>query len=357
MNLAVPHIPLLLQSGPGYMLGYGLLVVAALIWFFWPGKGLWARLSRGRMNTQRVLLEDALKALFDFEYRRHPCELNSLAGNLNISLDKASRLVERLLQMGLISMAEQGLTLTDTGRSYALRVIRVHRIWERYLADETGVAQADWHHEADRIEHQVSPEATDRLAAQIGNPVFDPHGDPIPSVDGELPELRGKPLSQLREGDLGRIVHIEDEPNSIYEQLVVEGLYPGMPVYVTDVAENRITFATDGDECTLTPLFASHITVEVMPGKAPERAKNALLSSLEVGESAEVAGISPNCRGQQRRRLMDLGIIPGSLITAEVRSASCDPVGYRVMGTTIGIRKQEADLIFINRKTAPHEHA
>lgn len=358
MNLPLSYLVFVPLSGPGLMLGYGLLAVTGLIWVFWPGKGLWARLSRGRMNTQRVLLEDALKYLFDCEYRQHPCELNSLAGNLNISLDKASRLVERLLQMGLISMGEQGLSLTDTGRSYALRVIRVHRIWERYLADETGVAQADWHHEADRMEHQVSPEATDRLAAQMGNPVFDPHGDPIPSAEGELPELRGKPLSQLREGDLGRIVHIEDEPKSIYEQLVVEGLYPGMPVYVTDVAENRITFATDGDECTLTPLFASHITVEVMPGKAPQRAKNALLSSLEVGESAEVASISPNCRGQQRRRLMDLGIIPGSKITAEVRSASGDPVGYRVLGTTIGIRKQEADLIFINRKSATtHEHA
>lgn len=357
MNLNAPQMSLLLQSGPGMMLGYGLLAVGVLVWVFWPGKGLWARLSRGQMNSQRVLLEDALKYLFDCEYRQHPCELNSLAGNLNISLDKASRLVERLLHMGLISMSGQTLSLSDTGRSYALRVIRVHRIWERYLADETGVAQTDWHHEADRMEHQVSPEATERLAAQMGNPVFDPHGDPIPTADGELPELRGKPLSQLVEGDLGRIVHIEDEPKSIYEQLVVEGLYPGMPVYVTDVAENRITFATDGDECTLTPLFASHITVEVVTGKAPERSKNQLLSSLEVGESAQVAGISPHCRGQQRRRLMDLGIIPGSKITAEVRSASGDPVGYRVLGTTIGIRKQEADLIFITRKsTSPYEH-
>jgi len=74
------------------------------------------------------------------------------------------------------------------------------------------------------------------------------------------------------------------------------------------------------------------------------------LSSLEMGEHAEVAGISSHCRGQQRRRLMDLGIIPGSDISAEIRSASGDPVGFRVMGTTIGIRKREADLIFIVRK-------
>lgn len=355
MNLLL-NLPL--QIGPGMMLGLGLLAVAILLWVFWPVRGLWARLSQGQLNRARVLLEDALKYLFDCEYRRQACGLNSLAGNLNISLDKASRLVERLLHMGLISMDGQDLSLTDTGRSYALRVIRVHRIWERYLADETGVAQADWHHEADRMEHQVSMEATEKLAAQMGNPVFDPHGDPIPTAGGELPELKGKPLSQLKEGDMGRIVHIEDEPRSIYEQLVVEGLYPGMPIYVTDVAENRITFATDGDECTLTPLFAGHITVEVATGAAREPARYELLSSLEVGESAEVAGISPHCRGQQRRRLMDLGIVPGSRIAAEIRSASGDPVGYRVMGTTIGIRKQQADLIFITRKNnADYEHA
>jgi DtxR family Mn-dependent transcriptional regulator len=234
----------------------------------------------------------------------------------------------------------------------------VHRIWESYLADETGVAQADWHNEADWIEHQVTPEDTEKLAAQMGNPVYDPHGDPIPTVEGELPPPRGQALNCLKEGNLARIIHIEDEPRSIYEQLVVLGLYPGMQVYVTDVEEGRITFAADGEERVLTPLFASQITVEMVSGKAPATRKYSLLSSLDIGESAEVAGISPNCRGQQRRRLMDLGIVPGSLISAEIKSASGDPVGYRVMGTTIGIRKQQADMIFIHKENEQiHEYS
>jgi DtxR family Mn-dependent transcriptional regulator len=105
----------------------------------------------------------------------------------------------------------------------------------------------------------------------------------------------------------------------------------------------------------LTPLFASYITVEELPGKAPMTRKYELLSSLGIGERAEIAGISPNCRGQQRRRLMDLGIVPGSPISAEIKSASGDPVGYRVMGTTIGIRKQQADMIFIHKSKTPYE--
>ena len=345
---------IILSIEPGLMFFSGISVLVILFWVFWPKKGLLALLSRIKNNNQRVQLEDALKFLFDCEYNKNLCNMNSIAGNLNISDDKTSQLIERLLTMGLISMNDHTISLTDTGRSYSLRVIRVHRIWERYLADETSVAQADWHNEADRLEHYVAQEDTEKLAAQMGNPVFDPHGDPIPSIEGELPEPKGKPLNYLKEGETGQIIHIEDEPRSIYEQLVVQGLYPGMQVYVTDVDKGKITFAANGDECNLTPLFAAQITVELLSGKVPLTPKYELLSSLNIGETAEIVAISPNCRGQQRRRLMDLGIVPGSLVSSEMKSPSGDPVGYRVMGATIGIRKTQADLIFIFKQLKDH---
>jgi DtxR family Mn-dependent transcriptional regulator len=340
---------IILSFKPGVMVFSGIAVLVILFWVLWPKKGLLALLARIKMNDQRVQLEDALKYLFDCEYNKNTCNMNSIAGKLSISDDKASQLIERLLTMGLISMDDHSISLTDTGRSYSLRVIRVHRIWERYLADETSVAQADWHNEADRLEHFVTREDTERLAAQMGNPVYDPHGDPIPSVEGQLPEPTGKPMNHFKEGESGRIIHIEDEPRSIYEQLVVQGLYPGMQVYVTDVDKGKITFAANGDEHSLTPLFAAQITVETLPGTVPLTPKYELLSSLDIGDEAEITGISQNCRGQQRRRLMDLGVVPGSLVSAEIKSASGDPVGYRIMGATIGIRKKQADLIFIQK--------
>jgi DtxR family Mn-dependent transcriptional regulator len=343
---------------PGFMLLAGCAALLILAWIFWPRRGLISRLSRVRMMNQRVLMEDALKYLFDCEYRNVTCSMNGLAGHLNITVDHVTRLLERLSSMGLITIKDRSISLTDTGRSYSLRVIRVHRIWESYLADETGVDQVDWHIEADRLEHQVTAEDTEKMAAQMGNPVYDPHGDPIPTAEGNLPAPKGKSLNRLSQGGIARIIHIEDEPRSIYEQLVVLGLYPGMQVYVTDVDEGRITFAADGEERMLTPLFASQITVEELTGKAPVTRKYELLSSLDIGEKAEVTGISPNCRGQQRRRLMDLGIVPGSMISAEMKSASGDPVGYRVMGTTIGIRRQQAELIFINKLNGnSYEHS
>ncbi|MCB0538832.1 MAG: metal-dependent transcriptional regulator [Bacteroidetes bacterium] len=332
----------------------GIAIIIGLIWFFWPKKGGWALISKLKENNQRVLLEDALKFIFDCEYKKIDCNINTLAGHLNISMDKASKLLERLTALELVKLNNQTVKLTDEGRSYALRIIRIHRVWEYYLAEKTSVAPSDWHDEACEIEHTLTDEEIDKLAASMGNPVYDPHGDPIPTSKGEIPKHKGIRLSNMQEGDMGRITHLEDEPKNIYEQLLVLGLYPGMQVYVTDVTDKKISFAADGEECTLTPLFAGYITVEKIDVTQPT--KYELLSSLKVGENAEILAISPNCRGQQRRRLMDLGVVPGSQVSAVIKSASGDPVGYRIMGTTIGIRKQHADQVFINRKIEENEY-
>jgi len=325
--------------------GIAFLLLIALV--FWPEKGLLALVSNSRLNSRRILLEDALKYLFDCEYKGLSCRLNALAGNLHISTDKTTRLLESLRQMGLIILEKDRIKLSDLGRSYALRVIRVHRIWERYLADETGTHHLEWHGLADLKEHEITPAAADLLAAQIGNPVFDPHGDPIPSSSGELPDYSGKPLSEMQEGELARIAHIEDEPTAIYSQIVALGLYPGMQVYMMDVSDERLQFAVNGEECILSPLLAANITVELLASREPLQEKYAVLSSLQPGEQARIKGIAPACRGQQRRRLMDLGVVPGAIIEYTFRSAGGDPVAYLVMGALVGIRKSQSDLIFI----------
>jgi DtxR family Mn-dependent transcriptional regulator len=343
-------MPPLLQISPGLLLTIGVLAIGLLTGLFWPGNGLIDRLRRTRRNTERVLLEDALKFMFDCAYKNLPCGLNSIAGNLHISTDRAAKLMERLGELGLATLQTQSFALTDAGRSYALRIIRIHRIWEKYLAEETGADPLEWHGAADDKEHQLTSEAAEALAARIGNPVFDPHGDPIPTATGELPALAGVPLRALKPGEIARIVHIEDEPKAVYQQLVAMGLYPGMQVYLLEKRDEKIVFAADGAECILAPLFAESITVEHLPEHAPMRAPHNVLAELKLGESATIAGISPNCRGQQRRRLMDLGIVPGARISAEIESASGDPVGYRILGATIGIRKSQAELIFITKK-------
>ena len=319
-------------------------------WFFWPRKGGRALIKYQKKNTEKVLVEDALKFIFDCEYHKTNCDVNSIAGNINISADKAAKLVNRLLELDLVVLVDEKVMLTDLGRSDALRIVRTHRIWERYMADKTGIKPEEWHIQADRIEHEVSQEETEQIAAQMNHPVFDPHGDPIPTKEGVLPKVRGVGLNLLEQGDVAQIIHIEDEPKSIYEQILVLGLYPGMQIYVTSNGEHKITFLANGEQCKLTPLFAANITVEKITDAHILHEKPLLLSSLVIGEQAEVVGISRNCRGQQRRRLMDLGIVPGSVVKAVIKSASGDPVGYRVMGTTIGLRKMHADYVFVQNK-------
>ena len=328
----------------------GLLASVLAAWLFWPNSGLWSRWKRASINTRRVLLEDALKHLYDCEYKSLPASLHSIAGNLNISGDQAAKLVERLESMGLIKSTTTRIELTDVGRSYALRVIRVHRVWERYLADETSMGEMEWHAHADHKEHIMTIEEANELAAQIGNPVFDPHGDPIPTASGQIPDHSGVLLNDLQEGQFARIIHLEDEPNTIYAQLVALGLFPGMLIRMNNKTAEKISFIANGEEKILAPVFANNVTVEIIPEKEDTIEDNLIrLTQIPVGQAVEVVRISPACRGQQRRRLMDFGIVPGSVIEPELRSAGGDPVTYRILGTTIALGNNHARFIFVKK--------
>ncbi|MFB3056673.1 MAG: FeoA domain-containing protein [Ignavibacteriaceae bacterium] len=325
----------------------GFIIILFLIWVYLPRKGLLARLKRSKKNTHRVLIEDSLKHLYNCEYNGINCTLNSVAGNLSISADEASKVVKKLEELELITSHERGISLTPEGRAYALRIIRTHRLWEKYLADETSVGEEDWHIAAEVIEHQITPAQADALAAQIGNPVFDPHGDPIPSAKGDLPVKKGHALNTLKAGEFARIIHIEDEPNAIYSQLVAAGLYPGMQVRMIESSKDRILFLANGEEVVLAPLFAKNVTIIPIKDEPTVKGKFKSLSSLSVGEKGIVLGISKRCRGQQRRRLMDLGVVPGTEIEAEMKSIGGDPVAYRIRGASIALRKNQADKIYL----------
>ncbi|MGB5873050.1 MAG: metal-dependent transcriptional regulator [Bacteroidota bacterium] len=332
---------------PSIALVVGTVLIAVLLALFLPKRGLVARWQQFQRNTSRVLAEDALKHVYDCEYKNVHSSLQSIAGALAISPDKAIRLVSRLEGMGLVSSRANALTLTADGRSYALRIIRVHRLLEHYLADETGLHETEWHKEAERQEHRLAPGEVDALAARMGNPGFDPHGDPIPTANGDLPTPIGIPLTDLEGGGIGTIVHIEDEPPTVYAQLVAQGLYPGMQIRMVESIRDRIRFAANEEERILAPLLARNITIRRIPVEEKLEGPHKTLASVKAGEAAVVVGISKACRGQQRRRLMDLGIIPGTKIAAEMQSVGGDPTAYRVRGALVALRKLQAKHIFV----------
>lgn len=335
------------MNEPIMLLIIGSLAIVIFVLFFYPGKGILATIKRSKNANKKILIEDALKYLYNCEYNQSVCTLNGIAGNLSISSDDATYIITKLESLGLVIANKEELSLTSDGKSYALRIIRVHRLWEKYLADETSVSENEWHTKAEELEHTLTPEQANQLAAQIGNPVFDPHGDPIPSSSGELPVKKGKSLTEMKEGEFANILHIEDEPHAIYSQIIAEGLYAGMQIRMSEISDKRIRFIANGEECVLSPLIAKSITVGVVQLEKQVEGKFKSLSSLKIGEEGTILGIAKSLRGQQRRRLMDLGIVPGTKIEAELESLTGDPVAYRVRGTSVALRKQQTDRIFL----------
>ncbi|MDA2935185.1 metal-dependent transcriptional regulator [Acidobacteria bacterium AH-259-D05] len=326
------------------------LFVAVLVVLFSPERGLIARWREARRRTERILREDALKHIHKYEMSGHRPTLESIAGALHITLNEAADLVAKVHERNLLQMEGGVFRLTPTGRDSALHIIRVHRLWERYLADETGVAEAEWHDWAERYEHTLSPAQADALSAQLGNPTHDPHGDPIPTADGRMVSHQDHPLTAVAIDEPVRIVHVEDEPEAVYAQLVAEGLHPGMVGRVTEISPQRIRFWADGEEHILAPIVAANISV-VRLSKEPEieSTPHQCLSDLKPGEKAKVVSITRACRRGERRRFMDLGIVPGTVIEAEMSSPSGDPTAYRILDAVIGLRRDQAKSIYITR--------
>ncbi len=329
-----------------------LLAAAVLFALFWPRAGLLAQLRKGKRPTERVLVEDSLKHLYHQEEKGLFATIESLSGALSLNRDRAAHLLTKLEAQKMVQSQQYGFGLTSEGRAYALRIIRVHRLWERYFAEETGLKATEWHAVAEEREHYTSLEEAEALAKQMGNPLHDPHGDPIPTFNGEVPRLLGMPLTDLPVGELARITHIEDEPELLYAQLVAQGLHPHMQIRVVDKSPERIQFIAEGEEIKLAPVVAANITATLLPKGYEVIGPYETLTALNLGESGMVLGLSKNCRGMQRRRLMDLGIVPGTEITAELRSASGNPTAYNIRGAMIALRKEHAHLVHIQRKVA-----
>lgn len=334
--------------------------VAALGWFalvaslgallFWPGRGLLARFGRWRRLTERVRIEDALKHLLNCELAELPASVASLAGVLGVSPERSYRLLERLSEMGLAGSTGGHIVLTADGRGYGLRILRTHRLLERYFADRTGARPSEWHDLAEAAEHGLSEEEVEVLAARMGHPVYDPHGDPIPTSAGDLPPNHGVPLAGLRPGETANVIHVEDEPASVYHRLLGIGINISVPVKMVRVLPNEIEVLIGGMLRRLDPLVASAVTVERVAEDDQHTARYERLDALVPGEEAQVVQIAPAVQGPQRRRLLDLGVLPGTMVRAEMRSPSGDPMAFRIRGALIALRKPQAQGIFIRRE-------
>ncbi len=325
----------------------GLVGVCALI--VWPRSGLLARMARASRLTDRVLLEDALKHVYTCEAIGRGGTIESIAGQLEVSTGKAASLLSHLTEMELVRADDSGAHLTPAGKDSALRLVRTHRLWERYLADRTGVPAGEWHAEAELMEHTLSPAEADALAARLGHPAWDPHGDPIPTTGGELPEVERLTLVSAAPGRAVEVVHLEDEPREIYDALLADGLGLGTRLDVLGRSDQAVRVRARGREWPIASVVARNVSVRQLPAGESADESAATLLDLSTGEVGRVVDLSPACLGSQRRRLLDLGVVKGTEIVPELVSAGGDPVAYRVRGALIALRREQADWIRIEK--------
>lgn len=302
-----------------------------------------------KKNDERILQEDILKNIYNLEQEKSLCQTDSLSKKLGEDKNRVENSLSELEKSKLVEIYDNKIKLTDSGKLYALRIIRFHRLYEKYLADKTNIDERIWHKVADEVEHKLTNEEAEKLAAQIGNPVFDPHGDPIPSSVGEIPEVHSIPLTQLNYSDVYVVTHIEDEPNEIYQRIISKGIYKGTQIRFLGIFNNEVSLYANEKLLSIPIEEAKNISVGLPKLEKIHFGEFHKLSSLNIGERGKVVGIAKSVRGQQRRRLMDLGIVPGTIIEAELESLLGDPVAYRVRGTSIALRKNQTDKIYIEK--------
>ena len=162
-------------------------------------------------------------------------------------------------------------------------------------------------------------------------------------------ETNWKPLSGLADNAMATIVHLEDEPEVIYKQIVEKKLHIGSQIKITSSDDHEVKFYSEGSEYALSPIIASNISVKELSEKEIFEEKIVRLSSLEPGEKAMISSISPECRGENRRRLLDLGFVTGSMIETEFESPMKEPKAYSIRNTIIALRDDQSDLILIKK--------
>ncbi|UCC49812.1 MAG: metal-dependent transcriptional regulator [Gemmatimonadota bacterium] len=332
-------------------LAISLAAAAALaLLTLWPRRGLLARWRRARRLAERVIVEDALKHIHARELRGTLATPESLAGKLDVGVRRALQLISDIQGRGLIQSTGPGLRLSPEGRKLALRVIRAHRLLERYLVDELRMPLEAIHATADRREHTMTVEEVDALEAQLGYPQQDPHGDPIPTSAGTLETVEATALSDWPIGMPAKIVHLEDEPPEVMTLIVGAGLALGMQIEVRESDEQRLALWDGESERELARLAASNVFVSELPHPVQPPAR---LSSLKPGEAGRI--IALRCEGLNRRRLLDLGLTPGTLVECAFPGPAGEPRAYRVRGALIALRREQGDEIEIEPFTVSVE--
>jgi len=188
-------------------------------------------------QTLTISIQDYLKSIYELTENGESASTNALAKKLSISPPSVTGMVQKLAS-GKPALVEyqkhQGVTLTKEGRKAALEVIRHHRLLEAWLVQTLGYSWDEVHEEAERLEHVISEDFERRIAAAMGHPTRDPHGELIPTADLKMPSDDSLPLSALRRDQTAIIQRVKASDVELLRYLEGLGLVPGSQIEVKD---------------------------------------------------------------------------------------------------------------------------
>lgn len=225
---------------------------------------------RPDVSAHSVAVEDYVKCIWTLEESGEAPTGSAIAARMGVSPASVTGMGRKLVQLGLVEQEPyRPWRLTASGRMLALEVVRHHRLLELFLVRSLGMGWDRIHAEAEVLEHHISEELEELISAALGDPEFDPHGHPIPTREGAMPQRIGAaPLAMLGEGSRGVIRQVRDETPEVLCFLADRGMYVGASLTVTSqsplAGTTTIVVGADEIETTIGRDLAGHIDVEEM---------------------------------------------------------------------------------------------
>lgn len=210
-------------------------------------------------------MQDYLKAIHRLQEEGTPPSTKGVADALGVTPASATNMIKRLAELELATHEPyQGVQLTDRGELIALEVIRHHRLIELFLVETLGLSWDEVHKEAEVLEHHISEELEARIAEFLGHPERDPHGDPIPAMDGRVAKSDEQSLIELTDGVQGELVRVANQDPDVLRFLGAHGLYPGARLVVEriDPAAGVVFVRVEGKEVHLGMELASGVYIK-----------------------------------------------------------------------------------------------
>lgn len=209
-------------------------------------------------------IEDYLKTIYKLDQDKNGVSTKELAAAMKISAASATNMIKRLAEKGFVEYESyKGARLTRAGEKISLEIIRHHRLLELYLLEIMGYSWDEVHEEAEKLEHHISEQFEDKISELLNDPTHDPHGDPIPTKEGALPQIKGVPLVKAKEGEKKIISRITDQDPEHLRYLEKKGLIPGacLTIIEKEPFNGPITVQIDGEKKVIGRNIAASIFI------------------------------------------------------------------------------------------------